>query len=40
MFPLCYFFPVDYETDAVDAPVGYGVGDPSFLSEQPGKPPL
>ena len=34
-FPL--FSPVDPETD--DAPViDYGVDDPSFLPEQPGKP--
>ena len=37
-FPL--FSPVDYETDAAAAPIDYGVDDPSFLLEQPGKPPL
>src|SRR3954463_10559535 len=40
LFPLRYFFPVDYETDAAaGTPIDYGVDDPSFLSEQPGKPP-
>ena len=37
-FPL--FSPVDYETDAAAAQFDYGVDDPSFLPEQPGKPPL
>src|SRR3954469_9331254 len=41
VFPLRYFFPVDTETDAAaGAPIDYVVDDPSFLSEQPGKPPL
>ena len=31
---------VDYETDIVAAQSEYGVDDPSFLPEQPGKPPL
>ena len=37
----CYplFSPVDYETDAAAAQYDYGVDDPSFLREQPGKPP-
>ena len=34
-FPL--FSPVDYETDAAAAQFDYGVDDPSFLPEQPGK---
>ena len=34
------FSPVDYETDAAGAPFDYGVDEPSFLPEQPGKPPL
>ena len=33
------FSPVDYETDAAAAQFDYGVDDPSFLPEQPGKPP-
>ena len=37
-FPL--FSPVDYETDAAAAQFDYGVDDPSFLPEQPGKPPF
>ena len=37
-FPL--FSPVDYETDAAAAQFDYGVDDPSYLPEQPGKPPL
>ena len=37
-FPL--FSPVDYETDTAAAQFDYGVDDPSFLPEQPGKPPL
>ena len=36
-FPL--FSPVDYETDADAAQFDYGVDDPSYLPEQPGKPP-
>ena len=39
MFLLRYFFPVDPET-AGDPQFVYGVDDPSFLPEQPGKPPL
>ena len=44
MFVCIYcFFPlfslVDYETDAATQ-FDYGVDDPSFLLEQPGKPPL
>ena len=39
VFPLRYFFPVDPET-AGDPQFDYGVDDPSFLPEQPGKPPL
>ena len=34
------FSPVDYETDVLAAPFDYGVDEPSFLLEQPGKPPL
>ena len=38
-FPL--FSPVDFETDADAAPVlDYVTDDPSFSSEQPGKPPF
>ena len=40
MFPLRYFFPVDYETDAAATQYDYGVDDPSLLLEQPGKPPF
>ena len=45
MFALYLLFlppfpPVDYETDAAAAQFDYGVDDPSFLPEQPGKPPL
>ena len=36
-FPL--FSPVDYETDAAAAQLDNGVDDPSYLPEQPGKPP-
>ena len=36
-FPL--FSPVDYETDTAAAQFDYGVDDPSFLPELPGKPP-
>ena len=32
--------PLDTETDAAAAQFDYGVDDPSFLPEQPGKPPL
>ena len=32
--------PLDPETDAAAAQFDYGVDDPSFLPEQPGKPPL
>ena len=39
MFPLRYFFPVDPEAVG-DLQFDYGVDDPSFLLEQPGKPPL
>ena len=38
MFPLRYFFPVDPETTG-DPQFDYGVDDPSYLPEQPGKPP-
>ena len=34
-----FFSPVDYETDAAAAQFDYGVDDPSYLLEQPGKPP-
>ena len=37
---LPLFSPVDYETDAAAAQFDYGVDDPSFLPEKPGKPPL
>ena len=37
-FPL--FSPVDYETDTAAAQFDYGVDDPSYLTEQSGKPPL
>ena len=37
-FPL--FSPVDYETDAAADQFDYGVDDPSFLPEQPCKPPM
>ena len=37
---LPLFSPVDYETDAAAAQFEYGVDDPSYLPEQPGKPPL
>ena len=36
-FPL--FSLVDYETDTAAAQFDYGVDDPSYLPEQPGKPP-
>ena len=38
VFPLRYLFPVDPET-AGGPQFDYGVDDPSFLPEQPGKPP-
>ena len=38
VFPLRYFFPVVPETDAGTPVIDY-IDDPSFLSEQPGKPP-
>ena len=38
VFPLRYFFPVDPETVG-DPQFDYGVDDPSYLPEQPGKPP-
>ena len=37
VFPLRYFFLIDLET--AGAPIDYVVDDPSFLPEQPGKPP-
>ena len=38
---LPLFSPIDYKTDAAaGAPIDYTVDDPSFLPEQPGKPPL
>ena len=37
---LPLFSPVDYETDAAATQYDYGVDDPSFLLEQPGRPPL
>ena len=39
VFPLCYFFPVDPETDAGTPVIDY-INDEPFLPEQPGKPPL
>ena len=39
----CFFpplLPLDTETDAAAAQYDYVTDDPSFLSEQPGKPPL
>ena len=39
VFPLCYFFPVDSETVADVYVLDYIEDDPSFLPEQPGKPP-
>ena len=38
VFPFRYFFSVDPET-ASDPQFDYDVDDPSFLPEQPGKPP-
>ena len=45
MFALYFLFlppfsPVDYETEAAAAQFDYGVDNPSYLPEQPGKPPL
>ena len=40
MFLLRYFFPVDLETAADTLVIDYINDDPSFLPEQPGKPPL
>ena len=40
VFPLRYFFPVGSETDTAAAQFDYGVDDPSYLPEQPGKPPF
>ena len=40
VFPLRYFFPVDPKTDAAATRYDYGVDDPSFSAELPGKPPL
>ena len=39
VFPLRYFFPVDPETDAGTPVIDYGVDNPSFSAELPGKPP-
>ena len=39
VFPLRYFFPVDSETAADVRVFDYIEDDPSFLPEQPGKPP-
>ena len=40
VFPLRYSFPVDSETAADVRVFDYIEDDPSFLPEQPGKPPL
>ena len=40
VFPLRYSFPVDSETDVDVRVFDYIEDDPSFLPEQPGKPPL
>ena len=40
VFPLRYFFPVDSETAADVRVFDYIEDDPSYLPEQPGKPPL
>ena len=40
VFPLRYFFPVDSETAADVRVFDYIEDDPSYLLEQPGKPPL
>ena len=39
VFPLRYLFPVDSETAADVHVFDYIEDDPSFLPEQPGKPP-
>ena len=39
VFPLRYFFPVDSETGADVRMFDYTEDGPSFLPEQPGKPP-
>ena len=39
VFPLRYFFPVDSETAADVRVFDYIEDDPSYLPEQPGKPP-
>ena len=39
VFPLCYCFSVDPETAADVRVFDYIEDDPSFLLEQPGKPP-
>ena len=39
VFTLRYFFPVDPETAADPPVIDYIDDDPSFLPEQPGKPP-
>ena len=39
VFPLRYSFPVDFETAADVRVFDYIEDDPSFLPEQPGKPP-
>ena len=39
VFPLRYLFPVDSETAADVRVFDYIKDDPSFLPEQPGKPP-
>ena len=39
VFPLRYFFPVDPET-AGEPQFDYGVDNPSFSAELPGRPPL
>ena len=40
VFPLRYSFPVDSETAADVRVFDYIEDDPSYLPEQPGKPPL
>ena len=38
--PSPLFYPLDFETNATAAaPIDYGVDDPSFSAELPGKPP-
>ena len=39
VFPLRYFFPVDPETDVDASEYDHVDDEPSFLPEQPGKPP-